>query len=150
MRAGLNTLDFKSVDSYCNRFLNEVHGNDQTPVLPDCRKNTFDPVQSPAPNSHPFANAKEFVRRGMNEMGNDRVKTLDLLVRNRCSAPSRADKPDDASSLENPQARLCGGEQLHKHVPRKHGYLNPLVAVAPAPSLAVKRKKTASSFLLQF
>ena len=116
VQVGLNTLDFKSIDSYCNRFLNEVHGNDETPVAPDGGKNTFDPVQSPAPNSHPFANAEEFVRRGRNAMGNYRLKTLNLLVRNWCSAPSSADKLDDTSSLENPQARFQGGELLHKQV----------------------------------
>lgn len=150
MQVGLNTLDFKSIDSYCNRFLNEVHGNDETPVALDGRKNTFDPLQSPAANADPFANAKEFVRRGRNATGNNRVKTLNLLVRNWCSAPSRADKLDDTRSLENPQARFHGGELLHKQVLRKHRHFHPLVAVAPAPSLAMKRKKAANCFLMQF
>src|SRR5215472_311820 len=35
VQVGLNTLDFKSIDSYCNRFLYEVHGNHETPVAPD-------------------------------------------------------------------------------------------------------------------
>ena len=83
-------------------------------------------------------------------MRNYRLKTLYLLVRNRCSAPSRADKLDDTRSLENPQAGFRDGELLHKEVLRKHRHFHPLVAVAPAPSLAMKRKEAANSFLMQF
>ena len=150
MRVGLKTLDFKSIDSYCNRFLYQFHGNDETPVAPDGGKNTFDPVQSPAPNSHPFAHAEEFVRRGRNALGNNRVKTLNLLVRNWRSPPSRPHELHDTRSLENPQARFRRGELPHKQVLRKHRHFHPLVAVAPAPSLAMKRKKAANSFLMQF
>ena len=86
MQAGLNTLDFKSVDSDGHRFLDEIHGNNQTLVVPDFRENAFEAFQSPAANSDPFAHTKEFVRHGLHALEHNRVKALDLLAWNWRSA----------------------------------------------------------------
>ena len=121
MQAGLNTLDFKSVDSDGHRFLDEIHGNNQTLVVPDFRENAFEAFQSPAANSDPFADTKEFVRHRRNAMRNNRMKTIDLLARNWRSAPGSPDKLDDAGSLKNLQARFRGGEQPDKQILREQG-----------------------------
>ena len=146
----LNGINSITIDANGDGPLNALYRNNEAPIIAHCRKDSLNPVETSAADSHLLADIQKWVIRKRNFLSQYSLNGLDLFIRNRSSNASHSNKgphairPQDHSTL----AQACADP--NKYVAGEQWKLNFLISVAPLMNRAIKRKKNFNVLPFEF